>query len=38
LFDRARGAMAGSTEYLTKPFTRESLLQAVDTHRLHKPS
>ena len=37
LFDRARGAMAGSTEYLTKPFTRESLLQAVDTHRLNKP-
>jgi twitching motility two-component system response regulator PilG len=34
LFDRARGAMAGSTEYLTKPFTRESLLQAVETHRL----
>ena len=33
LFDRARGAMAGSTEYLTKPFTRESLLQAVDMHR-----
>jgi twitching motility two-component system response regulator PilG len=33
LFDRARGAMAGSTEYLTKPFTRESLLQAVDVHR-----
>jgi twitching motility two-component system response regulator PilG len=36
LFDRARGAMAGSTEYLTKPFTRESLLQAVATHRLKK--
>lgn len=34
LFDRALGAMAGSTEYLTKPFTRESLLQAVETHRL----
>ena len=34
LFDRARGAMAGSTEYLTKPFTRESLLQAVETHRI----
>ena len=38
LFDRARGAMAGSTEYLTKPFTRESLLQAVATHRLKKPA
>ena len=37
LFDRARGAMAGSTEYLTKPFSRESLLQAVEAHRLSKP-
>jgi len=36
LFDRARGAMAGSTEYLTKPFTRESLLAAVETHRLRR--
>ena len=33
LFDRARGAMAGSTDYLTKPFTRETLLRAVETHR-----
>ena len=32
LFDRARGRMVGSDEYLTKPFTRESLLQAVGTH------
>lgn len=38
LFDRARGAMAGSTEYLTKPFSRESLLQAVEAHRLSKPA
>ena len=29
LFDRARGRMAGSDHYLTKPFTRDSLLQAV---------
>jgi twitching motility two-component system response regulator PilG len=29
LFDRARGRMAGSDEYLTKPFTREALLQAI---------
>jgi len=34
LFDRARGRMAGSDEYLTKPFTRESLLQAVADHAL----
>lgn len=29
LFDRARGNIAGSSKYLTKPFSRESLLQAV---------
>ena len=32
LFDRARGRMVGSDEYLTKPFTKESLLRAVATH------
>jgi twitching motility two-component system response regulator PilG len=30
LFDRARGRMAGSDEYLTKPFTREALLKVID--------
>ncbi len=29
LFDRARGRMVGSDEYLTKPFTKDSLLKAV---------
>ncbi len=29
LFDRARGRMAGSDEYLTKPFTQEALVDAV---------
>ena len=29
LFDRARGAMVGSSEYLTKPFTKDSLLKTV---------
>lgn len=29
LFDRARGRIAGSDEYLTKPFTKEGLLNAV---------
>lgn len=33
LFDRARGRMVGSDEYLTKPFSKESLLRAVETHR-----
>lgn len=32
LFDRARGRMVGSDQYLTKPFTQESLLQAVSTY------
>jgi twitching motility two-component system response regulator PilG len=32
LFDRARGRLAGSDEYLTKPFTRETLLQAAANH------
>jgi len=32
LFDRARGRMVGSDEYLTKPFTKESLLRAVAAH------
>ncbi|WP_038207852.1 PleD family two-component system response regulator [Xenophilus azovorans] len=29
VFDKARGRMVGSQEYLTKPFTKEQLLQAV---------
>src|SRR6478735_2231434 len=29
LFDRARGAMVGSDAYLTKPFTKDSLLRTV---------
>lgn len=32
LFDRARGAMVGSAAYLTKPFTKDSLLAAVREH------
>jgi twitching motility two-component system response regulator PilG len=32
LFDRARGRMVGSDEYLTKPFTKDSLLKAVQAH------
>jgi twitching motility two-component system response regulator PilG len=32
LFDRARGRMVGSDQYLTKPFTKESLLKAVESH------
>lgn len=32
LFDRARGAMAGSAACLAKPFTREGMLAAVRAH------
>jgi twitching motility two-component system response regulator PilG len=33
LFDKARGRMVGSQDYLTKPFTKEQLLRAVDDYR-----
>ena len=36
LFDRARGRMAGSDEYLTKPFTKDSLLQTVARHAVRR--
>lgn len=32
LFDRARGRIVGSEQYLTKPFTREDLLDAIKRH------
>ncbi len=32
VFDRARGRMVGSDQYLTKPFTQESLVDAVRTY------
>jgi twitching motility two-component system response regulator PilG len=35
LFDRARGRMVGSDEYLTKPFTKDSLLKTVAAHTGH---
>ena len=33
LFDKARGRMVGSEDYLTKPFTKDQLLTAVQLHR-----
>jgi twitching motility two-component system response regulator PilG len=36
VFDRARGRLAGSDRYLTKPFTREGLIGAVNEYL--KPS
>lgn len=32
LFDRARGRMVGSDQYLTKPFTQDTLVEAVQTY------
>jgi len=32
LFDKARGRIVGSEQYVTKPFTREELLGAIRTH------
>ena len=32
LFDKARGRMVGSEDYLTKPFTKDQLLQAVEQY------
>jgi twitching motility two-component system response regulator PilG len=36
LFDRARGRMVGSDQYLTKPFTQDTLMQAIYTHVVHQ--
>jgi twitching motility two-component system response regulator PilG len=30
VFDKAKGRMVGSHDYLTKPFTKDQLLQSVD--------
>jgi twitching motility two-component system response regulator PilG len=32
LFDKARGRIVGSEQYLTKPFTRDELLDAIHQH------
>ena len=32
VFDKARGRIVGSEQYVTKPFTREELLDAIRTH------
>ena len=36
LFDRARGRIAGSDDYLTKPFTKENLLRIAQKYTLHR--
>jgi twitching motility two-component system response regulator PilG len=32
LFDRARGRIVGSEQYLTKPFTKDELVGAIHNH------
>ncbi|MFZ2289265.1 MAG: response regulator [Halopseudomonas yangmingensis] len=32
LFDKAKGRIVGSDQYLTKPFSKEELLGAIRTH------
>ncbi len=32
LFDKAKGRIVGSDEYLTKPFSKSELLGAIQTH------
>ncbi len=32
LFERARGRIVGAEHYMTKPFTREELLNAINTY------
>lgn len=35
IFDRARGKIVGSEEYLTKPFSKEDLIKAIGSHTGH---
>ena len=37
VFDKARGRMVGSQDYLTKPFTKDQLLQTVQQFGSAKP-
>ena len=32
LFDRAKGRIVGSEQYLTKPFTKDELISAIERH------
>jgi len=37
LFDKAKGRIVGSDEYLTKPFSKSELLGAIQTHTALAP-
>jgi twitching motility two-component system response regulator PilG len=32
LFDKAKGRIVGSDQYLTKPFSKNELLSAIENH------
>ena len=32
LFDKAKGRIVGSDQYLTKPFSKEELIRTIKTH------
>ena len=36
IFDKARGRLAGSVQFITKPFTKDDLLQAIQ-HYVPRP-
>lgn len=36
LFDKAKGRIVGSDEYLTKPFSKSELIGAIDNYALSK--
>lgn len=36
LFDRARGRIVGSDDYLTKPFTKQNILSIAQKYTLHR--
>ena len=38
LFDKARGRIVGSDEYLTKPFSKDELFKAINNYRKQAPS
>jgi len=38
VFDRARGRLAGSDRYLTKPFTKEGLIEVVSDYVKRTPT
>jgi len=35
LFDKAKGRIVGSDQYLTKPFSKTELMEAITTHVKH---